>query len=607
MRLHYTQYGEFSERYDHELSNIQAGIAQLSVYVKELTVIGVSSGQFHDDLEILQEKIQEIPDRIEELRTKVTGMVTHYLSDMNTAQNLNGEYILYPKDYPDGRDYSEEAFVRLRRVCESTDYDSNFLRKLSDFNDDLVARVLKWLGETFHWIDAKAIQKQVLEFNDVTKRGLDLVQRRLNDTEDRYRSVAEVFVLSLQDLYVCVELLVEAVSQSPGEFSMSGFSTRFDRLLDSMDSKLKSIRFSYENPSDEDIEAFISSGFADEFLNAEINIIYDFLDELAMMEMSDPDFWRLIVYQMFDVAEGQILTRGDFDKLVRKKELMELISVLAATYVYEGSDQEAAVNGMNAVLGAAKGKGESLYEYLNSHRDENGNLLLDGRTKEAKRFLEFLDKMEKLGVAIDGAKIGVDALCQMFMEYDKNLSFLDSFERNSQLSGEMQECFDELRAVYEKEVTQSSKEILMDVAEFTMNNVVYELPVMDTVGKVKDAIGILGKVTGDGARTEAQLELLIYGYDVVNSAKSAYASALEKLSNCSPDAPEYAGLMQDYENCYSIYKTSTVRIFEKMATASSGDKRDYYNYCASEISAVTMPEYGDFKLITYGEYCEGKG
>ena len=41
--------------------------------------------------------------------------------------------------------------------------------------------------------------------------------------------------------------------------------------------------------------------------------------------------------------------------------------------------------------------------------------------------------------------------------------------------------------------------------------------------------------------------------------------------------PKYQEYVNDFKNCFSIYKTSMVHLYEKLGKASTGNQRDYYN------------------------------
>ena len=52
------------------------------------------------------------------------------------------------------------------------------------------------------------------------------------------------------------------------------------------------------------------------------------------------------------------------------------------------------LNGKEYIALAPEDGTDDVYKILNNMRDQNGNLLLDGRTKEAKRLKEFTEKLK---------------------------------------------------------------------------------------------------------------------------------------------------------------------------------------------------------------------
>lgn len=550
-----------------------------------------------------KQEFAKVLDMPETIATSVVKIINDYLDELDSAQKINGVSILYDRSYKGHKDYTSDYFYKLERMSERADYDSGLFNSFFDILEDTFYGIAKFFGKYDNSKERsiKKTHEALLQYNDVTRRQVRNIKRKIEEADEKcYERLILVkdFIWNMEEYISIFKEIMLNYQNSPSSFDIStvDFASKYSVMINSYNDVLV-----MDTVTDEDVEEFIASEESDEFMNEQVQIIYDYLANLSQLEMSDYDFWKLVTLQMFDVAEGEIVTGGEYEKFVMKKELTEMMDDLAENYVYSKSKEQEALDTVNSILKEAEKNGKTLYEYLNSIRGKDGKLILDGRTKKAKEFLNFLDSLENAQEILKYGDQAIEILSKLFIDYDKNLAFLDSFEKNAHLSDEMMDCFKKLRATYEHDLSQTIVDISRQIVENGVD-VLYSISIGKMVGTVKKTIGLIGDLTGENARTAAQIELLNYGHDIVGSAQSAFLESMKKLKEASKDADNYNELMNDFKNCFAIYKNGLKRLFEKMALAAEGAQRDYFYYCSSEVSSMTLKDFSNPNFMSYEEY-----
>ncbi len=561
-----------------------------------------SSGAVHDSLRIFNQNIRRVRDVPEKIGASLYTTIINLLLDIDKAQTINGARVLYGEGFSGKRDYTWSHFYKLRDLAQCADYDTNVLLQLCDMVNDFILGCINIFG-TFDNSKSRYLEwthAAILQYNDVTERQLRNIFRNIDEVDMKYaaqfQSIADT-IKSLCD-YICIfRDIMQKYAINPMAFNLDGinFNDTLAALMHSLNTIIK-----MNVVTDEDVEQFVNSEFADSFLNEHVEIVYGYLGDLSGIDIGDLAFWEIIIFQMFDVAEGQI-TSGDYEKMMMKKELVDMMDDLAGNYVYSESYESELVEEARDYLSMMKKNGGRIYDYLNNNRLDNGKLILDGRTKEAIRFRNFLDKLDNLDAFLEGGQDGIELASTLFVEYNRNLEFLDSFERNVHMSDEMKECFEEIKNVYNHDLDQMTQDAWQIIKEKGVD-ALYSVSVGKTVGAIKESIGIIGDVTGSSAQTAAKLELLAYGHDVIGSTEEAFHESVRKLREADKSSQDYPALVSDVKNCYSMYKNSLCRMFEKMAVSVDGPKKDYFYYCSSQVSNISLKDYGKTKLMSYDEY-----
>lgn len=598
--VNYSKCKDYQKKYSDALNNFDKQIKSYLKYIDNVCEYAIISGKVHDELKIFRQELNRISEMPNVVKNNVTKVIDKYLDGLDNAQKINGVSILYDKTYPGYRDYSSDYFRTLIKMSETVDYDSSLFGRIFDFLEDIyfgVRKMLK-LDDNSKKQNIKKTHNAVLQYNDVTRNQVKNIQRQINKIDEEcagYLKLVNDFIWKMSCYIEVFRDVMSKYSECPKYFDVSfvDFESKYFTMMESYNNVLN-----IETYTDADVDNFIDTVVPEDFMNEQIKIIYDYLAKLSEIEQWSLDYLKLSFFQMFNITEGEIATDGEYNHKLMKIELTEMLDDLSSNYVYSDSDEKAALDTVSSFLSKAKKSGKTLYEYLNSHRDKNNKLILDGRTKKAKRFLRFLDSLQKAKYIIDYGSKSIEVLSKLFVSYDKNLSFLDSFKKNANLSDDMTKCFKELRDLYEHNLELT----LIDTIKKEGVEALYSLSIGKNINTIKKAIGIIGDLTGENQRTIAQYELLCYGHDFVDASKSAFIESIRKLKNADKNSKNYDSLVNDFKNCFSIYKNSLKRLFEKMAIAANGSQRDYFYYCASEVSNMSLKNSSNFSFMSYEEY-----
>lgn len=609
MKIKYSDFETFSCKYTEELKEYTKWIEKYLGYIDDICEEGIISGRAHTELLKFRNEFAKIKDMPETIANSVNKIISEYIDDLDNAQKINGVSVLYDRNYKGYMDYSQKYFYELRNVAEETndggDIFSTLFLNFLDFLEDLYywANKLKGMYDNSKEKDIRKTQEALLQYNDVTVRQLRNIERNLNDVDQKCYNRLQKVEDSIKKMYNYIEVfkkIMEQYQDIPSSFDISKFD--FESKYFEMIQAFNNVN-SIGNVTDEDVEDFISSDGCEQFLDEQYNIIKDYTYEVSQIDMMDVKFWEIIIFQWFDIAEGKIKNVGDYEKYLMKKEIMDMIDDLAGNYVYSGSGEQEIIDEFKSLYNEAKKKGQSTYDFLNKIRDENGKVL-DGRTKKAREFRKFLKSLKNAERILEFGDQGINIISKLFINYDKNLEFLDSFERNVNISDDtMKECIAEIRATYEHELSQT----LNDIALQCTNNAVdyiYEIniPVIDVIGKIKKTIGFVGEISGESAKTAAQIEFYNSARPIIDNAERAFKESLRKLKEADKDAEDYDILMNDFKNSFGFYKNTLSRWLNKMAIASDSPKRDYYYYCSSKVSSMELKDVSNPDFMSYEEY-----
>ena len=585
--------------------------AQYREALRKASENAAASGAVHDGLEIYREYIEKLCIISEKLGSKCKSVITSYLAEIEAADS----YLYDGTKFDEVRDFSDEQEAFLRKCLDDpwTEWTDNFW-------DKLYGKILDFLNLT-DWFDSAKnylhkSYKLLLDYNDETAQGLEMIFRNVHEIDRNYSSsiagCGEDFFtchfdnvcLTMCNIRDLLDEMADIIDPRSGSFTPSKIRERlgkaYDELIKRFETTINIVDYN-GTPEIVDISDFASQPWANRYFHC-------FYDATIMYvgDMGGYEAFKMVVYNMFDIFKTTVTSKEDYNDYLRKKQIMEVLDNVTDSEYYSDSDEKEFVDDSRTILKYVKKYGSDIYEYLNTHRTADGNLILDGRTVKARHFREFLDGVDGAGDILKYGDEGIDYLSRLLADYTKGTEVLDSFEKNYESDPAMQKCIEDIRRLYDKEFFAWTEEAMDKYREVGYDIAVEALADAEPVGAVLKAIDktidVFGEYTGDGDKAKSMLEALGY-YDLLSSTESAYNGALEAFQNADPNSEEYATLAKDLRNCFELNKKTNVKLLKAMAASSSGTKKSYYEYCAKQAESMSLLDSAEPDVMSYEEFC----
>ncbi len=622
MKLNYPNYKKLNETFLLSCEKLKQEYISYVSCLDMLVKNGVKSGRLHNELSGYISYVGNVPDLIDAISLKMKAFITSYLSDMNQAQNFEGEYILYEEHYAGTRDYTDENFLQMRIDCDTIDADANIFEKIDDWAVDLVSKAFNYIGKTFFLWSARDTRYFVMEINDITKAQLADIQTKLHTQEMYYHSNAIDLLLCISQLKAYIATLNSAVTCDVESFSIKPFIVELDYLFKDITETLDKI-YVDNGISWKAIDAFIKTDNVESYFDKYKVIITNFLTDMSDLELNDMEFWKITISQLFDVALNEMMgwvrklfgDDYDYNTYLYDNEMMKLFDEMAKTKTFEDTEYDEVLSDYKEFMGLIKKYGDDWEKYLTTHRDQNGDLFLDKRTKNYKYFKEFFKHFKNAENIMKYGTDVIEILAAYTTEYEKNLEILNVIIDDCEPGSEMAKSLERIKLRYESSWENAAslcKDKLVEYGDDAVKKLLESKKlegelfkfanVFKVVGWVELAIDVTSEVTGIGEETQAKLQLLSLGWEQIDSAENAYVNALKKVKSCSPDSEEYVQSLKDFSVSFEYYRLSLKRLFDKMAKAASGDKQEYYRYCAEHIDDLNIENHEVFELKSYEEY-----
>lgn len=603
---------------------LDSAIDKYYVCLNNVMTKGIMSGDVHRALEtyiVYVNRLKGVPKNLGDNFKRITN---NYLSEIDNADRY-----LYEKGGSVVRDFSSDEYKKLKSLL-----DDPWFGWTDGIDDWLTGKFMKWFGAndvTDSKNDIDACHKNLLDYNDATEKTIRDIFNEVKNIDSKYgqsiagavggASVARDFYTSnFSNACLCLYYIQDAINEMAniilpqnGRFTAEQIKNSLNSIFLGIDYYLSEtnvvISEDNNNPTIEEIEDFVSEIWASIFFSGFLSSINTFLADIGGKEA-----FLMTIFNAFDITEGQILSNGEYEKYIIKDELKNILDDMAKSYVYSESDEKKIVDSCKDFLDYVKKYGDNWYEWMNTHRDKSGKLLLDGRTKEAKAFKKMLDS---LGGAKNIMKYGddaIDVLASIFVDYSQNLEILESFIRNSSGNDNMSTCAAEIEKLYNKKLDEIFNETLDKIKEIGFDKAMSwlgkQIPPVKVVQTIDGVIGSVGEITGIGAEAKNRYNALIY-MDMYYSSERSYNSALLKvqdaIKNGTNFGEEYDRLVEDLKNCFNLTKSTAVKMFNSMALSYTDTKKSYYEYCARQAESMTMiidKKYTSEKpnILTYEEY-----
>lgn len=590
---------------------MQETVKQYKQIMENLANTAVSSGAVHDAIVCYTEYVTKLETITQDLGERCQDITKNYIIEIEQADDY-----LYDAGVANiARDFSDEEYEHLLSCLDDPWCD------VTDSIGDWFLKGIDWLGDTFNWDGAKKFlqdsRRLLLDYNDATEQEIKVIFNNVKTIDRKYgSSIAgaapgdrDYYTSNFDNLAICLccirdllDSMAEVIEPKNGCFTVSGIKDRlgdaYKELLYFYDQTMD-IRGPEDQATIPEISDFASQPWADSYFNPFLQPMSDYIADVGGI-----DAFKMIIFNMFGIAKDTLLA-GDYDVYIAKKQLMEVLDGMMDNYDYSSSDEKDTIDDARDFLGYYKKYGKEWYEYMNTHRGENGKLLLDGRTTEARQFREFLDSLGNAGDILKYGSKGIDYLSQLFADYQKGQEVLDSFEKNYAGDPVLDQAVNEIQSLYRKEFEAWANKALLEIEKIGIDEGLSALgkavPVVAVVNAIGETLDLGGEILGVGEQAKGMYDSLLY-FNLTNASTQAYREALEKFQAADPSAENYDILARDVQNCFNLNKANLVELYKSMEKSATGDKQAYYHYCYKQADLMTMHDKGKPSILTYEEF-----
>lgn len=595
MKIKFADYRRAAKVFKKHMESLQEKYERYLTYMKKISADGLVSGDAADAFKqvlIMLQEVQEIPKGLVE---RMERLVESYLAKLHSAQVKDGVSILYDEDYNGVRNYTD-IFDDLSNAVENVDYDKEW-RGIADWIEDHIGPVFSWLFNEYDLSTTKNIQKtrsNLLHYKDVTKVNLYEIKREIEGYEKEYAGYFNKITNILDDFNQYMRILADFFSGYcfNGTPLLSETIHKLSELYNKMVSGFSDLKV--EEPiTDEEIDDFMQSINSEAFRDPNHEKFITGMNEICA-GANGFEYAKILLFNFIDVGEKTI-TGQDYQLYCAKAELLGILEEASGSFNIDDTLEKQYSDCYEKVLSLVKKYGENWKEHYKG----------DKHLPVYKNTVKFFQEVEKANKLMEYANEGAEIMSKLFTDYSRNLQFLDSIERNYVSTETTEKAFKEIRDLYEKNLFDLTINYMNEKASDYAVKALYSgvsISVGKAIGAVKLSLGFIGSVTGEGSRTQSELQLYAYGSDLMNMASDSFKSAVKRLKSMDETDPDYDMCLEDVKNCFITYKNTMSSLFKKMASASSGVKKDYYNYCARTVSNFKLSNYGSKTIMSFDEY-----
>ena len=603
--------------------------AELETYCNTLSYITeniLTSGSTHDALVAFNEFAIELKGAVSETAIKYGAISSAFVGDVMGADKVL---------YIDGnRDYRDDQFELLLSClddpwCELTD-------QIGDYVTGFVFKALKAVGDFFNWKSLKeklaSMHGWILDQNDVQKEQLYEIFENVNAMDVQRAGFLDENEAAINAIVKVLNHMSSLIGGS--NFTATSVQSKLSGAFKEMNERIDKFISIPEHNTPEDVETikiFASQNWAaDAFGSTRIAVLGFFdtrlgLDDTiktVLFEASAIGTRKLSAVTLASIlnqypglsallaacgitAETDIwyiISEDDsYERMLVRKQLWSEFSEMMDAEEYD--EYFKILKFLKKADKEAKKAGKNIYEYLNTHRNADGSLMLDGRTIPAKKFKRILDGLDNAGDILKYGTIGIEYVAKLVADYDKGFEILDALEGNCPPDSMMAEEIAKIRQLYEKKagswVTEfweaNGKEITADLLMDTN-------PYTKGAQAVLGVLDTLGDVTGIGGETKAQYEAMVMYTNIYSEAESTYQNALAKFQAADPNDPDYAILSENVAKSFNFQKKTLIDMFEKMGEASHGTEKGYYDYCRRTVQQYNLGSDSRLELMSLEDY-----
>lgn len=596
--------------------SLKIGLEEYRKVLDNMCSSAVKSGKLRDALVLYKEYVDKTRKLLEGLGEKAEKLTGEYISKIEEADDY-----LYNGKEDSRRDFSKEQYENLQAclfnpICSVTDGFGDWLYGMFYGIVDF----LPWDG-----FGAKNVFDDfniaLLDFNDETKAGLeymfekiykvDMEYGRRDDEIQSFFGPGEMGYISnflqlayaLEGINNMIAKMLQVIGMEKGTLSSTAVENCLGKEYETLKKELEqTINIGKKPVTKEEIIAFAQKPEASQYFDDFTREYTLFVEDVGAYEIGE-----MLVFNGFDIAERHIFELG-YENYMRKKLLMDAINEIAKHELYEDGEEQEALNQVEEMMGYVEKYGNDWYEEWNSMVDENGHKILDGRTKGARMFRDFLGALGGAEMILKYGDGAIGYIAGLFANYTRGIEIIESLERNYSNNAEMIKSISEIKSLYNKEFKAWFVEAMKGAANVGFEVAIKELSkegaktanVLGVINKISTVIDVGGKATGLGDNSVGRLDAMFYAR-LYETSGIAYNNALEKLRTAKPEDENYDELVSDLNNCFELNKSNMIKMLESMEKASNGEKKSYYRYCTDRAKAMSITS-GTPQLLSYDQY-----
>lgn len=634
------EFEDAAGKYGAFQSTLTEAVKQYKTVLTNISTYAIPSGATHDALVVYMRYLDILESVVGDLEGRFEKIVNNFIADLERADDY-----LYEAGIPNTvRDFSQERYEHLVSClddpwCEITDSFGDWWTKLimdllSFFDKDAVKQGLN------------SCHRLLLDYNDETKQGLNYLFNDAHSIDrkyavsiagatpgdgDYYTSYFAYVSLTMYGIRDILNEMAAIMKDGRAAFTIEQIHNRLSPINKEMlgyYQKTVEISKIYEAPTIGEISDFASQPWAATYFAGFNNPIGEYIENIGFWEGT-----QMVLFEMFGITKDRLIHGGDgkltadeilalfyghgwyvttkqltgdgYDVYLAKKQLMNVLQEMSDNYVFSESDEKKTLDNCKDYLAFYEKFGEKWYEKMNTTRGEDGKLLLDGRTKEAKQFKKYLESLGNAQDILKYGSAGIDYLSRLFCDYSAGLEIIDSFERNFSDDEIIMKAVADVRGLYNKEFGAWAKEAYNVGKELGFDIILDKAgnacPVVAVVNAIGDGIDLVGDATGLGSKAENMFNSLVI-HNLYCSSERAYNNALTNFQKQIPGTEEYDIAAKDLKNCFELQKGNLEQLFKTMAAASGADRQSYYEYCAKQASMLSMKDSGCPDILSFEEF-----
>lgn len=557
----------------------------------------IAGGETHDALVLYLEYVNNLMIMTRELGKKYNQMAKNFISELEDIDDF-----LYDAEYETLRDFTEDERDRLKKLL------SDPWCKVTDNLGDWWIKFSRLLGD---WRkELQKSKKALLDYNDANEYIIDDIFRNAWSLDNEYAAPTQVSGGDHIATFGCIHLTLLNI------ISLLSTMTAIIKP-DNKRFTVSEIQGTIGKGYNELLETFaVTIAIEKQGLVKDIGVISDFASQpwaatyfgsfSVAFDIGDINVFQTCLFNLFGEFKNNFTGGGmNYETYIVRKNLLATFediinkSDLVTNVEDAQEDFKFIIDSFKKPEDILDDKGDEKYKEFLAGLLETA---IGGDVKDWGDFIGDVGKIPKYSDAL------AEYLGLMFVNYTEAMDILNSFETNLGENTNVRAAVVSLKSLFNKEfysyVWEALKEGLSlgyDAIESAISDAATVSPVCAAITGIKKSIDLVGEVTGWGPEAEAMYNSTVI-YNNGHSINEAYQSALDKYLAASPDDENYAQLAQDVSNCFELEKQNYVKLFDEMATATSGAKKAYYLYCKHEAQSMSMYDTVRPDTMSYEDY-----